>query len=111
MAKANQSQNGYVPVEGGTDKKQNAMWKSRALLAVGLCLFMSVLTIGSASAETMNWTPIIDMVDGMTTLMPSIGNLIMAVAPILLILVAVGFVTGLFDGLLDGLRGAFKIFK
>ncbi|WP_407282153.1 hypothetical protein V7O61_08375 [Methanolobus sp. WCC1] len=111
MAKANQNANGVALVKGGTDKKQNATWKSRALLWVGTCMVMATCLVGSASAATINWTEMIDLVNGVTGVMPSFGNLIMAAVPIILILSVVGFTTGLFDSILDGISSAFKVFK
>ncbi|SFM90222.1 hypothetical protein [Methanolobus profundi] len=111
MAKANQCISN-VPSEGSTEKKQNAMWKTRALFWLGSCLLVSMAMIGCASASTsINWTEMTDMVDGLATVLPSFGNLIMAAVPIILVLAVVGFATGMFDSILDGISSAFKVFK
>lgn len=110
MAKANQSQNTeLVPVNtGGTDKKQKQMWVSRAMFVMGTCLLMAMVLIGGASATEMNWTVMVNMLDGLTTIMPSFGNLIFAIVPILMVVMVVGFATGLLDSILEGITGMFS---
>jgi uncharacterized membrane protein len=112
MAKANQNANGVLLVKGGTDKKQNATWKSRALIWLGTCMVMASCLVGTAAANySIDWTSMGDMLDGVAGIMPNFGNLIMAVVPIILILIVVGFVTGFFDALLSGINGAFSFLK
>ncbi|ETA69517.1 hypothetical protein MettiDRAFT_3019 [Methanolobus tindarius DSM 2278] len=114
MAKANQTANGVSLVKGGTDKKKNATWKTRALLWVGSCMVMASCLVGNAAAESnysIDWTAMGDMLDGVSGIMPNFGNLIMAVVPVILILIVVGFVTGFFDALLDGIKNAFSFLK
>ena len=109
MAKANQSLSVNEPEKGSTDKKQNAVWRSRATFWLGSCLFLAVVLVGPASANySVDWTPIAEMLDGVVLIMPSMGNLVIAAVPIILIVAVVGFVTGMFDGILDGIQGAFS---
>lgn len=113
MAKANQNANGIVPVKGGTDKKHNATWKSRALLWIGSCMIMSVFLVGNAAAATevnysVDWTPIIDMVEGMAPLMPAFLVLILAAVPVIMVSMGVNFVTEMFNSLLEGITGIFR---
>ncbi|WOF16818.1 hypothetical protein F1737_09005 [Methanoplanus sp. FWC-SCC4] len=70
--------------------------------------------VASASAETtesINWTSIIEMINGAAGIFPSIGNMVINIAPVLILLGVVGFVLMFFNSILDAVRGAFNIFK
>ncbi len=59
---------------------------------------------------SVNWTALGDMIGGVGDLMPSVGNLVIAVVPIILLLIVVGFVVGLFDSIIGAIRDAFRMF-
>lgn len=65
----------------------------------------------AVAAESMNWTPIQEMFDGLAGLMPSVSTLIMAVVPVIITLVIVGFITGLLDGIIDAIKNGMSMFK
>ena len=85
---------------------------SAGLMVLAMAL-MLLNPVAAAENETMsvNWTAIGDIVEGAGSIMPSIGNLITAVVPVLLLLVVVGFVTGLFDGIIGAINDAFRMFR
>ena len=60
---------------------------------------------------TVNWTDIGNLIEGAGSIMPSIGNLVVAVVPVILILIVVGFVTGLFDSIIGAIRDAFRFLR
>ena len=64
---------------------------------------VSALTVGVASAGDManNITPIIADV---VLLMPKIVDLVIAVVPVLIVLALVGFILGLFDGIIGKIK-------
>jgi len=68
-----------------------------ALVAVPL------MTIGFASAGSLadNVTPIIDDV---VALFPSILNLVVAVVPVIISLSVIGFILGIFDGIISKIK-------
>jgi len=93
--------------------------KHKAKIMVFVFALMVAVSPTLASAQTnestqtlsVNWTQISDVITGAGELMPSIGNLVIAVVPILLILVIVGFVVGLFDGIIGAIQDAFRTFR
>ncbi len=116
MAKANQFLNSPdCEVQSGesTDRKETQRSASRAMLLMGMCIFMTVLSIGGAAANstTMNWTQITDMLSGVTTIFPSIGDMIVAIVPTLMVLAVVGFVLRFFDSIISMIESATRIFK
>ena len=82
-----------------------------------LMFLMTFLTVlGTAAAEnttstSINWTEIGDIIEGAGSIMPSVGNLITAVVPVILLLIVVGFVTGLFDSIIGAISDAFRFFR
>jgi len=114
MVKANQFLNSPdCKVQSGesTDRKETQRSASRAMLLMGMCIFMTVLSIGGAAAETMNWTQITDMLAGVTTIFPSISDMIVAIVPTLMVLAVVGFVLRFFDSIIGMIESATRIFK
>lgn len=82
-------------------------WVQRATLAgAGI-----MATVRPVAAESMNWTPIQEMFEGISGLMPSVATLITAIVPVILLLMVVGFLTGLLDGIIDAIRGGLNSFK
>lgn len=85
---------------------------SSALVAAGSVAVAALavkLGIGApAAAETINTTAIIEMITSMTTIFPSMGTMIVAIVPTLLILAIVGFLLGFFDSILEAIQGAMK---
>lgn len=85
---------------------------SSALVAAGSVAVAALavkLGIGApAAAETINTTAIIEMITSMTSIFPSMGTMIVAIVPTLLILAIVGFLLGFFDSILEAIQGAMK---
>ncbi len=77
-----------------------------------LCLMITTLT-GTAAAATdnetasINWTFIGDRIEGAGSIIPSISNLVIAIVPLVLLLIVVGFVTGVFDSIISAIQDAF----
>lgn len=95
-------------------KKTNPNAKRHALMMV-LAVF-AVFTIGVAPAAaagevngTIDWTALGEMITGAGQMMPSISSLIIAVVPILILLIIVGFITGLFDAIIGAVRDAMRM--
>ncbi len=96
------------------EKRKERREKIKKGVSAGLMvLAMALMLLNPVAAEemTVNWTAIGDIVEGAGSIMPSIGNLITAVVPVLLLLVVVGFVTGLFDGIIGAINDAFRMFR
>ena len=78
-----------------------------ARLKVSLMLAMMAVMgfAGTASAESINWTEITDIISGMATnLIPAFVALVLAAVPLLIILAVVGFVMGFLDSILKMLQ-------
>jgi len=95
-------------------KLKKTVKKSSAPVFVVLMLTLMALT-GTAAAEnetlSVNWTEIGDLISGVGNIMPSIGNLVVAIVPVILILIVVGFVVGIFDSIISAIRDAFRFLR
>ncbi|EHQ36455.1 hypothetical protein [Methanoplanus limicola] len=86
--------------------------KSRFGLKVAAASTGMAGLVSCVSADTsINWTSITDLLEGVTTIFPSIGNMVVAIIPTLMILAVVGFVLYFFDAILDAISGSLKIFR
>lgn len=56
----------------------------------------------------INLTGIADLLTQVVGLMPSFVDLIVAVLPVMLVLIIVGFLAGLFDGIIQMVKGVLK---
>ena len=56
----------------------------------------------------INLTGISDLLTQVVGLMPSFVDLIVAVLPVMLVLIIVGFLSGLFDGIINMVKGVLK---
>jgi len=56
----------------------------------------------------INLSPIVDLLNQVVTMMPSFVDLIVGILPVMLVLIIVGFISGLFDGIIGMVRGALK---
>lgn len=91
----------------------------RCRVLVGLALLVaaaSMLVLPAAAAETggngtVDWGGLGEMISGAAGLFPSITTLIMAVIPILILLIIVGFITGLFDSIIAAVKNAITFMK
>lgn|GEM_PF-4209667 len=77
----------------------------------GLVLINYAVTPVMAEEVSINWTDIGNLIEGAGSIMPSVGTLIVSVVPILLLLIIVGFVTGLFDGIIGAIQDAMRLFR
>jgi len=84
--------------------------KAKAALLFLMGMFVMAAP-ASAEELTINWTDIGNVISGVADIMPSIGNVITAVVPILILLAVVGFVLGLFGGILDAITNAFRYLR
>lgn len=73
-------------------------------------LLTKVGFIAPASAEVINTTEIVEIINSMTTIFPSMGSMVIAIVPTLLILAVVGFLLGFFDSILDAINSCMKGF-
>jgi len=53
-------------------------------------------------------TNITDLLNQVVTMMPSFVDLIVAVLPVMLVLIIVGFISGLFDGIIQMVKGVLR---
>lgn len=86
---------------------------SSAFVAAAAVGFTAILTkfvgLGApAAAEGINTTAIVEMITSMTTIFPSMGTMVVAIVPTLLILAIVGFLLGFFDSILEAIQGAMR---
>jgi len=92
--------------------KEYARMRVLTSVFVVLALFGFVFVSPASAAElTINWTDIGNVISGVADIMPSIGNVITSVVPILILLAVVGFVLGLFGGILDSITNAFRFLR
>lgn len=56
----------------------------------------------------INLSGITDLLNQVVTMMPAFVDLIVAVLPVMLVLIIVGFISGLFDGIISMVRGVLK---
>lgn len=88
----------------------------RTVMLAAMCLFSVFIFVAPAAAadvtnSTVDWNGLGTMISGAAGLFPSITTLIMAVIPILILLIIVGFITGLFDSIIQAVRGAISFMK
>jgi len=85
--------------------------KAKKQLAIAIATMIGMAVPVSAEELSINWTEIGNVISGAGSIMPSVGSLIVAVVPILLLLIVVGFVTGLFDGIIGAIQDALRLFR
>jgi hypothetical protein len=56
----------------------------------------------------INLSGITDLLNQVVVMMPAFVDLIVAVLPVMLVLIIVGFISGLFDGIIGMVRGVLK---
>ena len=110
MSKANQNLTG-VPEKGSIDREEAGSKFPKALTWLGLCMFASVMCISPVSAAEMNWSTVTNMLDGVTTIFPSIANMVTELVPIFLLLAVVGFVLRFFDSIITAITSALSFIK
>lgn len=71
---------------------------------------LAVLTAPVSAAE-INWSEITGLLDGVTTIFPSMGNMVIAIVPVVLILVVVLFVVSFFDSIVGMIQGLANMFR
>jgi len=64
---------------------------------------VSALTVGTASAGDM-FDALSPIIDDVVLILPSIVDLVIAVVPVLIVLALVGFILGLFDGIIGKIK-------
>ena len=89
--------------------KENLSLKEKVMAArgvrLGLLFGMSALMlVSAASAETINWTNITTLLDGIVTIFPSILNMVIAIFPIVVTLSIIGFVIAFLDKILGMIK-------
>lgn len=91
--------------------------KNRLLNRMGLPLGLTgslMLLVSAAAAEvemTINWTSIANLIEGAAGIMPSIGVLVGATAGVLIVIMVIGFVTGIFGAIIDSIRDITRFFR
>ncbi len=94
------------PVEVvGTKKDVKPSIVNRMMLIIGMVMFVALATVNPAAA-TIDWTNITETINGVAGIMPSIAGVITAVVEPMILLAVVGFIIGLFDGILGGITNA-----
>ncbi len=99
-----------LTIQAETSKKPKISSAFVAAASVGLAALLTKFAgIGApAAAEMINTTAIVEMITSMTTIFPSMGTMVVAIVPTLLILAIVAFLLGFFDSILDAIQGAMK---
>lgn len=90
---------------------KRAIKKAKTKLAIAIATMTGMASPAAADSLSINWTEIGNVISGAGSIMPSVGSLIVAVVPILLLLIVVGFVTGLFDGIVGAIQDALRMFR
>ena len=108
----------HYPVEVVEDQKTRALLVriknhpvTRKAAVLGAGALGLAATVSPVAADSMNWTVITEMIDGVSGLMPSVASLVMAVVPVIILLVIVGFLTGLLDGIVDAVKSGMSMMK
>lgn len=87
-----------------------AVFKSRLGLKCAVAATGGAGMVSAVSADTINWTSVIDMIEGAAGIFPSIGNMVVSIAPTLILLGVIGFILMFFDAILGAIYGAFAFF-
>ena len=77
---------------------------SRRIALTAAAVGTAGLTLISAASASVvpNWSDIVGIIQNLSyTVMPQLGNLIMAVVPVIIVLALVGFIVGFFDKILE----------
>jgi hypothetical protein len=77
------------------------MMINRIMLALALLFTVTISTVAAAS---INLTPIKELLDAVVVLIPSFIDLVVAMAPLLVILAVVGFIIKFLDRILEFLK-------
>jgi hypothetical protein len=95
------------------NRRYTMMHVFKGLLVFGLIAVAVSAPAAAATNEslTINWEEIGNIVEGAGSIMPSIGSLIVAVVPVVLVLIVVGFVTGIFESIISAIRDAFRFIR
>jgi len=94
----------HTPTEPKTGKKDAKSILAK-LLPLALVLGGFALVASPVSADTINWTMITGLIDGMASnLLPSMVTLVTSAVPLLITLAIVGFVMAFLDRILDMLK-------
>lgn len=80
-------------------KKPVSGWKLRIISGIGLA---GSFLVGTVSA--IDFGSVTDIIDDVVLLFPGLVAVVIAIIPILIILAIVGFIMGLFDGILGKIR-------
>lgn len=80
-------------------KKPVSAWKVKALIGITTAGGFLVST-----ASAIDLSGVTDIIDDVTLLFPSLVTTVISLIPILVILAIVGFVLGLFDGILGRIK-------
>jgi len=88
-------------------KVRSAVYKVVGMAAGAGALLVS--PVAAADNTTINWTPIADLISGAAGVMPSINVLLLATVGTIMILMVLGFVTGIFGAILDAVKSFAKI--
>jgi hypothetical protein len=101
--------------QGGMAMMERLKLKKRKIKVLILMIVVNLSVLGVASAEdngtSINWTELGELISGVGDLMPSIGQLVIKVVPVLFTLIVVGFITGLLDSIIGAIRDAFRFFR
>ncbi len=96
----------YPDTEKRPEEKAQRPSSFRMRIVLGSILFIATMVVPSLAVDSVNWTQITDLLDGVQTIMPSITGIISSVITPMILLVVVGFVLGIFKGLLRGIENA-----
>lgn len=110
MSKSNQFLNTELVPEVDTpvkSKKRDTGIRSRLMIMIGMCFFVSMLVLGPASAA-INLTAIVDAVQAFITIMPSLGDMVAAAVPTIMLLAVLAFVMKFFNTILDLIASLIK---
>lgn len=102
---------GEIKEENGSTstyvKVKSAVYKVVGMTTAGAALICSPVSAATGTLE-INWTPIADLIEGAAGIMPSVGMLLIASVSIIMIMLVVGFVTGIFGSILDAVKNIGK---
>ncbi len=85
--------------------------KGKIFTVVGAGAGVGLVALPASAADesmSINWTPIADLIEGAGTIMPSIGSLLIAAVGVIMIMMVMGFVTGIFGAILDCVKDIAK---
>ncbi len=91
------------------DEKKSVVQRFKLKLALLLAMLATLPSM--VSAQAINFTSVVEILESVVDIFPPLVDIIIAVVPILVVVAIVSFVLGLFGAILSGITDAFRSLK